>query len=134
MSGMITDAQLIEQYLKFKTHVAARQDACDAEIKPYKDGMTTIENAFLQRLAERGAENTKTDAGTAYKTTIRSFKVVDQAALVTFCTEQGGSLRWEMLDIKVLKKPIEDWLEWAGALPPGVLENEPFTRINIRRT
>lgn len=129
---MITDAQLVEQYLKLKAHVASRQEAFDAEIKPYKDGMTVIENAFLERLTERGADNTKTGAGTAYKSTIRGFKVVDQAALLKFVTEQGGSM--ELIDIKVLKDPVKDWVENTGSLPPGVVENEPFTRINIRRS
>ena len=128
----ITDAQLVEQYLKMKAHVASRQETFDAEIKPYKDGMTVIENAFLDRLTERGADNTKTDAGTAYKSTIRSFKVVDQSALFRFVTEQGGSL--ELVDIKVLKDPVKEWVESTGKLPPGVVENEPFTRINIRRS
>ena len=128
----ITDAQLVEKYLAFKAHVAARQEAFDAEIKPYKDGMATIENAFLQRLNERGADNTKTDAGTAYKTTIRSFKVIDQPALFRFVAEQGGSL--ELLDIKVLKDPVKDWIEKTGELPPGVIENDAFIRINIRRS
>ena len=128
----ITDAQLVEKYLACKAHIAARQEAFDAEIKPFKDGMATIENAFLERLTERGADNTKTDAGTTYKSVTRSFKVVDQAALLKFCTEQGGSP--ELLDIRVLKEPVKEWIEQTGALPPGVVENEPFTRINIRRT
>ena len=62
-----TDAQLIEKYQELKALVAQEGEAFDARMKPYKDGMATIENALLARLNERGAENTKTEAGTAYK-------------------------------------------------------------------
>lgn len=129
---MHTDAELIEQYVKLRAHVASRQEVHEAELKPYRDGMLVIENALLVRLTERGAENTKTEAGTAYKSTTHSFKVVDQAALLTFVTEQGGSP--EMLDVRVIKDEVKTWLDQTGMLPPGVLENEPYTKVNIRRS
>jgi hypothetical protein len=128
---MITDAQLVEKYLQLKAHVAARSEAFDAEIKPYKDGMATIENALLALLNERGADNTKTENGTAYKSTLLNVKVVDQAAFLKFCLEQGGST--EMLNIGALKEPVKEWIEETGNPPPGV-ETSQFTRVNIRRS
>lgn len=127
----ITDAQLVEQYLKLKAHVAVRSEAFDAEIKPYKDGMATIENAFLERLNERGADNTKTESGTAYKATILNVKVVDQQTFLRFCTEQGGDP--DMLNIGAIKDPIRKWIEDTGKEPPGV-EISYFTRVNIRKS
>ena len=127
----ITDAQLVEKYLEFKSLVASRTETFEAEIKPFKDGMVTIENEFLRRLDERGSENTKTDAGTAYKSTLLNVKVIDQAAFLKFCTEQGGSA--EMMDIKALKDPVKDWIEETGNPPPGV-ETSQFVRVNVRRS
>ena len=128
---MITDAQLVEKYLQLKSKVASMSEVFDAQVKPYKDGMATIENALLALLNERGADNTKTENGTAYKSTLLNVKVIDQAAFLKFCTEQGGST--EMMDIKALKDPVKDWIEETGNPPPGV-ETNPFVRINIRRS
>ena len=128
---MITDAQLVEKYLALKAKVASMSEVFDAQVKPYKDGMATIENALLALLNERGADNTKTENGTAYKSTLLNVKVIDQAAFLKFCTEQGGSA--EMMDIKALKDPVKDWIEETGNPPPGV-ETSQFTRVNIRRS
>lgn len=128
---MITDAQLVEKYLALKAKVASMSEAFDAQVKPYKDGMATIENALLALLNERGADNTKTENGTAYKSTLLNVKVIDQAAFLKFCTEQGGSA--EMMDIKALKDPVKDWIEETGNPPPGV-ETSQFVRVNVRRS
>jgi len=128
---MITDAQLVEKYLALKAKVASMTEAFDAHVKPYKDGMATIENALLALLNERGADNTKTENGTAYKSTLLNVKVVDQLAFLKFCTEQGGSM--EMLNIGALKEPVKEWIEETGNPPPGV-ETSQFTRVNIRRS
>ena len=128
---MITDAQLVEKYLQLKSKVASMSEVFDAQVKPYKDGMATIENALLALLNERGADNTKTENGTAYKSTLLNVKVIDQAAFLKFCTEQGGSA--EMMDIKALKDPVKDWIEETGNPPPGV-ETSQFVRVNVRRS
>ena len=128
---MISDAQLVAKYLELKAHVAAKTEVFDAEIKPYKDGMATIENALLALLNARDADNTKTENGTAYKSTILNVKVVDQQAFLKFCLEQGGSA--EMLNIGALKEPVKEWIEETGAPPPGV-ETSHFVRVNVRRS
>jgi hypothetical protein len=128
---MITDAQLVEKYLALKAKVASMTEAFDAQVKPYKDGMAMIENALLALLNERGADNTKTENGTAYKSTLLNVKVVDQAAFLKFCTEQGGSV--EMLNIGALKEPVKEWIEETGNPPPGV-ETSQFVRVNVRRS
>lgn len=129
---MNTDHELIELYLKFKAVVAKKKDAYEAEVEPYVKGMATIENEFLKRLDERGADNTKTDVGTAYRSTITNFNVVDQQAFLQFCL-QYPSLS-DIYTIKPVKDPIKEYMNGGEvALPPG-LEQTQFTRINVRRT
>lgn len=128
-----TDAQLIEKYLQFRSFVAARKEAHEAELKPYVDGMAVIENEFLTRLDARGAENTKTDAGTAYKSTLHNFKVVDRDAFLKFCTQywdNGGS---DMLNVSAVKDPVREFMNGSKNPPPGI-ETSQFTRINIRKS
>lgn len=132
--SQFTDAQLVEQYLQLKAYVASRSEVFDAEMKPYKDGMATIENAFLARLNERGAENTKTDAGTAYKSTLLNVKVVDRDALLEFCTGHWQDIGSEMLQAGASKDAVKTYLDKSGGEPPPGVEIAYFTRVNIRRT
>ena len=128
-----TDAQLIEKYLQFRSFVAARKEAHEAELKPYTEGMLVIENEFLKRLDERGSENTKTDAGTAYKSTLLNVKVVDRDAFMKFCTQywdKGGS---DMLNVSAVKDPVREFMNGGSVAPPGI-ETSSFTRINIRKS
>jgi hypothetical protein len=129
----ITDIQLVEKYLELKSLVASRTETFDAEIKPFKDGMATIENEFLRRLDERGADNTKTDAGTAYKSTLLNVKVVDRDAFMKFCMQYWETVGADMLNVSAVKDPVREYMNGHNMPPPGV-ETSQFTRINIRRS
>ena len=129
----ITDAQLVEKYLELKAHIASHTEAFDTELKPFKDGMTTIENEFLKRLDERGADNTKTDAGTAYKSTLLNVKVVDRDAFLKFCTTYWETIGAEMLNVTAVKDPVKQYMEAHNLEPPGVSTSQ-FVRINVRRS
>lgn len=128
-----TDAQLVEKYLEIKAHIAARTETFDTELKPFKDGLSTIENEFLKRLDERGADNTKTEAGTAYKSTLLNVKVIDRDAFMKYVStywENGGS---DMLIVSAAKDAVKQYIETNKVEPPGI-ETSQFTRINIRRS
>ena len=129
----ITDAQLVEKYLEFKSLVASRTETFEAEIKPFKDGMVTIENEFLRRLDERGSENTKTDAGTAYKSTLLNVKVIDRDAFMKFCMTYWDTVGADMLNVTAVKDPVKQYMEAHNLEPPGVSTSQ-FVRINVRRS
>lgn len=129
----ITDAQLVKKYLDFKSLVASRKEAFEVELKPYVEGMATIENEFLRRLDERGADNTKTEAGTAYKSTLLNVKVVDRDAFMKYVStywNNGGS---DMLIVSATKDAVKQYIETNKTQPPGI-ETSQFIRINIRRS
>lgn len=131
---MITDAQLVEKYLELKAHIAAQVAMFDTEMKPYKDGMAAIENALLERLNERGAENTKTDAGTAYKSTITNVKVIKRDTFLKFCIDNWSTVGADMLNVSAVKDPIKQFID-SGGIPDQIgIETSFFTRINIRKS
>lgn len=128
-----TDAQLVEQYLRLKVHVASRKEVHEAELKPYVDGMVTIENKLLQLLNDRGADNTKTENGTAYRVTLTNVKVVDRDAFLKYCQtywDKGGS---DMLNVSAVKDPVKQFVDLNNMPPPGV-ETSSFIRVNIRKS
>lgn len=129
----LSDQQLIEKHLALKAHVAERTAALEAELKPYKDGMAVIENALLERLNERGAQNTKTDSGTAYKSEIMGIKVVDRTKFLQLCMDAWDSFGADMLDVRATKDSVRQFITDNGGPPPG-LELSYRTNINIRRS
>lgn len=129
----ITDAMLVEKYLALKAESTALKEKHDAELKPITDSMTLIENAFLDRLNERGADNSKTEHGTAYKTTLLQVKVIDRDMFLKFCTTYWDTIGGDMLNVNAIKDPVKTYIEAHNTPPPGV-ETSQFTRVNIRRT
>ena len=134
MHGTIrTDVELVERYLAIKTHVAAVKAVHEAELQPYEAGMATIENEFLRRLNERGADNTKTDAGTAYKSTINNYKVVDRDKFLKFCVDNWKTDGAEMLHVSATKDAVRAYMQMSAYPPPGI-EPSSIVRVNIRRS
>jgi hypothetical protein len=130
---MISDAQLVEQYLKLKAYAAVLIEGHKAELKPYHDGMEIIENAFLARLNERGADNTKTEHGTAYKSRLMNVKVVDRNAVLKFCMDNWSTIGSDLLQVGATKDAVKQWIESKGEPPPGI-EVSHYININIRKS
>lgn len=131
---MITDAQLIEKHQEFKALLAREGEAFDARMKPYVEGMKMLENVLLERLNERGAENTKTDAGTAYKSTLMNTKVVARDEILKFCVDNWSTVGSDMLSVNVTKDAVKQFIEANGGMPPPGVEVSFFTRVNIRKS
>jgi hypothetical protein len=58
-----TDEQLLQRYLGVKDWVEAETKRFSTHVAPYKTELEAIENQFLERLNQRGADSTKTDSG-----------------------------------------------------------------------
>jgi hypothetical protein len=126
-----TDLQLVQAHIDLKREIAAAEAVLENALKPKRNAMQWIEEEFLRRFMERGSDNSKTDAGTAYKSVITSYKVVDENAFLTFCTQYPECR--EMMTIKPVKDPIKTFMNGSKELPPG-LEQSGYTNVNIRRT
>jgi hypothetical protein len=124
-----TDLQLIEHYVKLRDIVTVATKALTDELKPYKSGLETIETALMARLIQRGADNTKTEAGTAYKVEHMNVKVVDREKFIDYAMNGGE----DMLLASPQKDAVRQYLDEHKANPPGV-EVTFFTDINVRKT
>jgi cytochrome b involved in lipid metabolism len=126
----MTDDQLIEQYFKLDAYVSRREEILKEELKAYNEGITTIKNALMQRLIERGANHTATDTGTAYLSDILNVKVTDRAAFLKYALNGGE----DMLLASAQKDAVKTYMQiHPGENPPGV-ETSVFTKLNIRRS
>lgn len=129
-----TDLALIERYNALKGHVATQKEAFDNYLKPYMEGMESIENELLKRLNDRGADNTKTDAGTAYKSTLLNVKIVSREKFLDYVLENWDVIGNDMLMANAQKDAVKQFLENSNGVPPPGLECSWFTRINIRKS
>jgi hypothetical protein len=124
-----TDLQLIEHYVKLRSLVAEKTKALTETLKPYKAGMETIETALMARLIVRGADNTKTEAGTAYKVEHMNIKVIDREKFLEYALNGGE----DMLLASPQKDAVRQYLDEHKANPPGV-EATYFFDINVRKS
>src|SRR5215467_13153206 len=119
---MPTPDEMIAQYVSLRDFIADEKQAHEAKIAPFEKAMDVIAQALLQHL--------KSQHGTAYKQLWMRAKVDDRDAFLQFCMLGN----WDFADLRVLKEPVEKYLEEENqALPPGVTV-ERGVKCNVRRT
>jgi hypothetical protein len=156
---MPTIEEIVDKYVQLRDRKAEISKRHVEELAPYNEGMENIEKWILNKMNEDGVQNYKTDAGTAYKATTTTVKMVDAKAfkeaifapaaerLISLLGVSGDmdallgevqniileSALWDMVDFRAGKKGIQAHLEEKESLPPGVTVDS-FTTLNIRRS
>lgn len=126
-----TDQDLIEKYHQIKAYIEKREASLAEVLKEPREGLEAIKNALLARLNARQADNTKTEAGTAYKSKILDVKVIDRQAFLQFCIAHWDDNGSDLLQVGAVKDPVKKMMQ-EGEVPPGV-ETSTTIRINIRK-
>ena len=99
------------------------------ELAPINEKMATLE-AWLQRdLLNRKVQSQKTEAGTAYLSTDARATVKDRDAYLDFVREKE---MWDLLENRVSKTVVRDYLEETGEVIPGV-HYEVSQVVRVRR-
>lgn len=129
-----TSLELIEEYLKVRDHLTTQNKAYAEYVAPHKERMSAIENILLDRLNKDGAQNVKTDAGTAYKQTGLAIKVDNRDQLIDFCMDKWDDIGSELLMVSAQKDAVRDWMQANNGTPPPGVSTEFSTYVNIRRS
>ena len=116
--------ELIESYVKLRDAKADLVKEQREALKPYDDGLETLEGLLMQALEAAGADSLKTKAGTVYRSTWTSARVDDWAATLDYILD---SERYDLLERRVAKTVVEE----IGTVP-GV-SVEKGVRVNVRR-
>jgi len=129
----VTDNDLIAENHKITDLIKAAQAKFDEWSKPHKERLKAIEDGLFARLVERGADSTKTDAGTAYISNLASVKIEDGEKLFDFAADH-----WEVygdeIKLSIGIKAVRAYMdEHDGQLPPGVSLSK-YARLNINRS
>lgn len=126
---MSTIGEMIAQHQSLKAHVEKETEAFSQAIKPYGDAMQVIEQCILGELDKQGLKNFKSNHGTAYKSVTMSAKVDNRDAFLQFVKLDN----WSFLDARVLKGPVEEFIEAHKQSPPGIAVSYN-AKCNIRKS
>ncbi len=134
-------ADLIKEHNDISDYLTAETKRLNDHLKPARERLAAIEAELqTQLLALNGGDPTgkkaslKTDAGTAYLSTIMTPKTVDREKYLDWCLDNypqwGG-----MLQIAAPHKDtLREYMDSNDGKTPPYVSVEYFTRCNIRRT
>jgi hypothetical protein len=132
-NSAVTDNDLIAENHKLEDQIKAGLAKFNEWSKPLKERIKQIEDDIFARLVARGADSTKTDAGTAYISRLESVKIEQPEALFDFAAdhwEQYGDEIKLSIGIKAVRQFMDDN---NGQLPPGISLSK-YSRLNINRS
>lgn len=128
---------LITDVLRLEDWIDAENKRFGEHLKPVKARVEELRNKLFELLSKQGGESIKTDAGTAYKSTIVTPSIEDREKYLDFVLDEanweahGNALMQLGAPNKATLKEYQDTHE--GQLPPGV-KTSSFTRVNVRRS
>lgn len=122
-------SELVEKYVGLRDQKAEMEAAHKEALKPLNDKLDLIENKMLEVMEKNGLDSIKTSAGTAYKSLRTSATVADKDVFWTFVV---SNQEYGLLDKRVLKSGVEQYIERTGSVPAGVNWRQEAT-VNFRR-
>lgn len=130
----LSDDALIAENFKLEDLIKAAQAKFNEWAEPHKSRLKEIEDTLFARLAERKADSTKTDSGTAYISNIMNTNIENREAIIDFMMDNWEAWGADMIQVNVTKDAIKRYMEENnGVLPPGISISH-FSRLNIRRS
>ena len=129
----VSDNDLIAENFKLEDEIKAGTAKLNEWAKPKKDRIAEIENEIQRRLIERGADSTRTDAGTAYISHLMNASVQDSGSLLDWVADHWGEVGADAkinLKLEIVKSHME---QNEGHPPPGMSVSY-YSRLNIRKS
>lgn len=129
----VTDNDLIAESHKIDDQIKAGTAKLNEWKAPLAARVKEIENDLFARLAQRGADSTKTESGTAYISNLADVKIENKEALLDFINDNWPVIGDEV-KLSIGIKAVRAWMdEHDGQLPPGVSLSK-YSRLNINRS
>ena len=119
---------LVGKYLKLRELKKQKEEAYKQDVAPVSEMMDKLEMLFLQRMNEAGLESLPTKHGTPYKTKRTSVTVADWESSLPFIRTNE---LWHLLERRVSKTAVQQYVEEHGDLPPGLNWREEIV-VNVR--
>jgi hypothetical protein len=114
---MATMDQVIAAYLELRRHKDEIVKRHKEELAPVTDKLNKLLSWTQNQLNSQGQKNARVDSGTAFLQTDTSVTVQDWDTVIGFIKEHG---LFEMLERRVSKGVVQEYIESTGEIPPGV--------------
>lgn len=122
---------LVEKYILLRDQIAVEEAAFKEKMAGKKSMLDKVELVIKQHLDATGTDSvTVRGVGTAYTTTRVSASVADWDATLPFIIKNDA---WAMLERRVNKTAVQEYLKEKGELPPGVNMSQQVV-VNVRRS
>ena len=132
-----SDEDLIAENFAIEDKIKVGTAKLNEWAAPHKERLKAIEDELFRRLAERQADSTRTDAGTAYISNITNFKIEQREPILDFMLDNWEQPDWgggAMMTFNVTKDAVKQYMDQhQGQLPPG-LSISHYARLNIKRS
>ena len=126
----MTPAEMIGAYIACRDWLEA-DDATHAERQaPVKERMQILEGAVTEALLAAGGESLKTEAGTAYRSTVLAVRCASREDFMDFVFD---GRREGFLTSAVAKDAVKEYMQMhEGQIPPGI-DVTYIHKTNFRR-
>lgn len=122
--------EVVEKYIQIRDAKARLVEKHKAQLAPLNNLLEEMEGFLLAEFDKLGLDSAGCPAGTAYRSTRTSATVADWDATLAYIREHE---LWNMLEHRVAKKAVEEFIEANNDIPPGVNISRDIT-INVRRS
>jgi hypothetical protein len=122
--------EIIEKYIELRDKKSDLSAAYKKKVAGLDAALDQLEAILLEKLNEIGMDSAKGSTGTVYKSKRTSATVADWDYVLDYI--QKNEL-WNMLEKRVSKQAVEQYVEEHGNLPPGINWREELV-VNIRRS
>jgi len=119
---------VVAAYVSLRDRKAELKAQHQQELAPINEQMFKIEGWLHRELNKQGVDSFKTKRGTAFVQKSTSVTVQDwQDQTLPFIREHE---LWDMLEARVSKTAVSDYIESTGEVPPGVaVKTEEVVRV-----
>ena len=119
--------RVIAGYVKLRDAKNAMVKKQKEELDPLQTKIDFLENYLQKYLLDRNVESIRTEAGTAFLQRATSATVRDWVATLEYIVANKD---WDLLEARVSKTAVKDFIEQHGSCVPGVEFSEAIvTRV-----
>lgn len=110
-------ADVISAFIKLRDDIDAMEKRQKEELKPLREKLGKCEIWLQNQIQLAGLQSLKSDKGTAFLHEVQTVSVPDWDMTRKFIQDKD---MWDLLDRRVSKSAVLDYIETYGEVPPGV--------------
>lgn len=121
--------QVVAAYITLRNQKDRIEAETKEKVRGIKEKMIKLEGWLMRKADEQGVSSFKTDSGTAFVTSVDFAQVADWDEVLEFVKTHEA---YDMLERRVSKRAVRDYIESNKAVPPGVNYGSKL-EVNVRK-